>query len=176
MKVDGTHYRSVWVDADGWSVRIFDQTKLPWALDMLRLTDAGAVAHAIRTMQVRGAPLIGAVAAYGLCLALRSDPSTTAMEREAAMLAATRPTAINLRWAIDRMLTRAGLNTSGQVILTDGRTGETFDEGLRQARLAVVSRDSKHQVNGTADSDVRFDTHELGSHGFGTRRLALPDA
>jgi methylthioribose-1-phosphate isomerase len=106
MKVDGTHYRSVWVDEDGWSVRIFDQTKLPWALDILRLTGSGEVAHAIRTMQVRGAPLIGAVAAYGLCLALRADSSTEAMEREAAMLAATRPTAINLRWAIERMLTR----------------------------------------------------------------------
>jgi len=57
-------------------------------------------------MQTRGAPLIGAVAAYGLCLALRADPSSEAMERDAALLAATRPTAINLRWALDRMLTR----------------------------------------------------------------------
>jgi methylthioribose-1-phosphate isomerase len=106
MKIDGRHYRSVWVDEDGWSVRIIDQTKLPWSLDILRLADVEAVAHAIRTMQVRGAPLIGAVAAYGLCLALRADSATDAMERDAAMLAATRPTAINLRWAIDRMLTR----------------------------------------------------------------------
>ena len=73
MKIDGRHYRSVWVDEDGWSVRIIDQTKLPWSLDILRLTDVGAAAHAIRSMQVRGAPLIGAVAAYGLCLALRED-------------------------------------------------------------------------------------------------------
>ena len=107
MKVDGVAYRSVWVDAsDGWSVRIFDQTKLPWTLDILRLTERDQVAHAIKSMQVRGAPLIGAVAAYGLCLALRHDPSSDAMERDAALLADTRPTAINLRWAIDRMLTR----------------------------------------------------------------------
>ncbi len=107
MRIEGASYRSVWVDGDdGWSVRIFDQTKLPWDLDILRLADVGAVAHAIRSMQVRGAPLIGAVAAYGLALALRADPSTEAMERDAALLAETRPTAVNLRWALERMLTR----------------------------------------------------------------------
>ena len=106
MNIDGTHYRSVWVDADGWSVRILDQTKLPWSVEILRLTDVEAAAHAIRTMQVRGAPLIGAVAAYGLCLALRADPASEAMERAAEMLAQTRPTAVNLRWALTRMLTR----------------------------------------------------------------------
>jgi methylthioribose-1-phosphate isomerase len=101
MKIGGTPYRSVWVDEqDGWSVRLIDQTRLPWALDILRLTDVTGVAHAIRSMQVRGAPLIGAVAAYGLCLALRRDAGSAAMERDAAMLADTRPTAINLRWAI----------------------------------------------------------------------------
>jgi methylthioribose-1-phosphate isomerase len=107
MKVGGTAYRSVWVDpGDGWSVRIIDQTKLPWSLEIVRLTTRDQVAHAIRTMQIRGAPLIGAVAAYGLCLALREDASTGAMERDAATLAETRPTAINLRWALDRMLIR----------------------------------------------------------------------
>ena len=85
MKIDGIAYRSVWVDPDdGWSVHIIDQTKLPWSLEILRLTDVAEAAHAIRTMQVRGAPLIGAVAAYGLCLALRADASTEAMERDAA--------------------------------------------------------------------------------------------
>ncbi len=107
MKIDGTACRSVWLDADdGWSVHILDQTKLPWSLDILRLTTRDEAAHAIRTMQTRGAPLIGAVAAYGLCLGLRADPSTEAMERDAAVLNATRPTAVNLRWALDRMLTR----------------------------------------------------------------------
>ena len=107
MKVNGTPYRSVWVNPqDGWSVHIFDQTRLPWSLDILRLTNLADTAHAIRSMQVRGAPLIGAVAAYGLCLALRGDASTDAMKRDAATLNATRPTAVNLRWALDRMLTR----------------------------------------------------------------------
>jgi methylthioribose-1-phosphate isomerase len=106
MKIDGVAYRSVWLDPDdGWSVHIFDQTKLPWSVEILRLTDVKAAAAAIRSMQVRGAPLIGAVAAYGLCLALREDAASEAMERAAAMLAATRPTAVNLGWAMARMLT-----------------------------------------------------------------------
>ena len=107
MRIDGVAYRAVWVDeADGWTVRAIDQTRLPWSLDMLRLTNLRAAAHAIRSMQVRGAPLIGAVAAYGLALAMRENASTDAMEAASDMLAATRPTAINLRWALDRMLTR----------------------------------------------------------------------
>ena len=106
MKIDGTPYRSVWIDEhDRWSVRIIDQTKLPWSLEIVRLASVREAAHAIRTMQVRGAPLIGAVAAYGLALGLRADASTDAMECHAASLAATRPTAVNLRWALERMLT-----------------------------------------------------------------------
>ncbi|WP_368416188.1 S-methyl-5-thioribose-1-phosphate isomerase [Falsiroseomonas sp.] len=105
MKIDGIPYRSVWVDRDdGWSIRIFDQTKLPWSLDILRLTDETQVAHAIRSMQVRGAPLIGAVAAYGVALALRRDAATAHLEGVVASLGETRPTAINLRWALERML------------------------------------------------------------------------
>ncbi len=107
MKIDGTPYRCVWLEpSDGWSVRIIDQTRLPWSLDFLRLTTVAEAAHAIRTMQVRGAPLIGAVAAYGLALAVRADAGSDAMERAAAHLNAQRPTAVNLRWATERMLTR----------------------------------------------------------------------
>ncbi|NKE45886.1 S-methyl-5-thioribose-1-phosphate isomerase [Roseomonas frigidaquae] len=109
MKIDGIPYRSVWVEpSDGWSIRIFDQTKLPWSLDILRLTEVGQVAQAIRSMQVRGAPLIGAVAAYGVALALRKDASTERLEQVVAELGETRPTAINLRWALARM--RAALH------------------------------------------------------------------
>ena len=105
MKIDGTPYRSVWVDQeDGWTIRIFDQTRLPWALEILRLSTPAHAAHAIRAMQTRGAPLIGAVAAYGMCLAMRADPSREALERDAAILRETRPTAVNLAWAVERML------------------------------------------------------------------------
>ena len=134
MKIEGVAYRSVWTDAeDGWSVRIFDQTKLPWALEILRLTTCDRAAHAIASMQVRGAPLIGAVAAYGLCLALRADASTDAMERDAAMLAATRPTAINLRWALDRMLSRLrNTPVAGRVDAAYAEAAAIADEDVAQ--------------------------------------------
>jgi methylthioribose-1-phosphate isomerase len=104
MKIDGKPFRAIWVDEDdGWSVRIIDQTKLPWTLDLARLTAVEHVAHAIRAMLVRGAPLIGATASYGIALAMRQDASNEALEAAVTMLAATRPTAINLRWALDRM-------------------------------------------------------------------------
>ncbi len=104
MKIEGTHYHSIWLGDDAWSVHIFDQTRLPWKLDILRLTNVQQVAHAIKSMQVRGAPLIGVAGAYGLALALREDASDAAMQQTASMLAETRPTAINLRWALARML------------------------------------------------------------------------
>jgi len=106
MKIDGIHTRTIWLDEDGWSVRILDQTRLPWLVERLRLTDAREAAHAIRSMQVRGAPLIGATAAYGVALEMRADPGNLA--GVAAMLGDTRPTAINLRWALERMVARLG--------------------------------------------------------------------
>jgi len=128
MKIDGTPYRSVWVnEQNGWLVHIIDQTKLPWSVDILPLKDAAAAAHAIRSMQVRGAPLIGAVAAYGVALGLRVDASSTALERDAAMLNATRPTAINLRWALDRMLARL------RPLPTSERVAAAYDEARRIA-------------------------------------------
>lgn len=104
MKIDGRHYRTIWVGEDGWSVQIIDQTKLPFSFETARLTTLEDAAHAIRTMQVRGAPLIGATAAYGVCLALRADASDEALEAACETLMATRPTAVNLRWALDEML------------------------------------------------------------------------
>jgi methylthioribose-1-phosphate isomerase len=104
MKIDGTPFRAIWVDeSDHWSVRIIDQTKLPWNLDLPRLTSMDEVAHAIRAMLVRGAPLIGAAAAYGVALAMRTDASDSNLEQAINVLGATRPTAINLRWALARM-------------------------------------------------------------------------
>src|SRR5262244_3376561 len=104
MKVDGKHTRTIWVEADGWSVGIIDQTVLPHRFTTVRLTTVAEVARAIATMQVRGAPLIGATAAYGVALALRADASDEALERACATLIATRPTAINLKWALDEMV------------------------------------------------------------------------
>jgi methylthioribose-1-phosphate isomerase len=104
MKVDGKHTRSIWLEQDGVSVGIIDQTKLPHRFETVRLGSLDDATRAIATMQVRGAPLIGATAAYGICLALREDASDAALERAYATLLATRPTAINLKWALDEML------------------------------------------------------------------------
>ena len=134
MKIDGIAYRSLWIDAeDGWSLRIFDQTRLPWSIEILRLATRDEVIHAIATMQVRGAPLIGAVAAYGLAISLREDSSTDAMERDAEMLARTRPTAVNLRWAIERMLTRLrNTSPSQRVAAAYEEAGLICDEDAAQ--------------------------------------------
>jgi methylthioribose-1-phosphate isomerase len=104
MQVDGKPTRTIWLEADGRSVGIIDQTKLPHRFVTLRLTTLADVAHAIASMQVRGAPLIGAAAAYGVALALNADSSDAALERACAALLATRPTAINLKWALDEMM------------------------------------------------------------------------
>jgi methylthioribose-1-phosphate isomerase len=105
MKIDGKQMRTIWVESDGASVGIIDQTQLPHHLATVRLATLEDTAHAIKTMQVRGAPLIGAAAAYGVWLALRADASDAALERAYGTLITTRPTAINLKWALDEMLT-----------------------------------------------------------------------
>jgi methylthioribose-1-phosphate isomerase len=103
MRIDGHITRSVWLEEDGWSVGIFDQRALPWSVKRLVLRRMEDAAQAIATMATRGAPLIGAVAAYGLALALRQDAGDAALAAACATLAATRPTAVNLRWALDRV-------------------------------------------------------------------------
>ena len=103
MKIDGRHHRTIVPHADGVSVAVIDQTRLPFAFEMARLATLDDAAVAIRTMIVRGAPLIGVTAAYGLALGLRDDPSDAGLARAVEVLAATRPTAINLRWALDHV-------------------------------------------------------------------------
>ena len=103
MNIKGKPYRTIWVAADGWSLQIIDQTRLPHELVIVPLKNVEETARAIKTMQVRGAPLIGATAAYGVCLALRADASDEALDRAIAFLAEQRPTAINLRWALEEM-------------------------------------------------------------------------
>jgi len=103
MKVNGVPYRTIWLAEDGWSVVIIDQTKLPHLFETVRLTTLEDVARAIKDMLVRGAPLIGATGAYGMCLAVHADPSDAALDRAYDVLLKTRPTAVNLRWALDDM-------------------------------------------------------------------------
>src|ERR1700691_378249 len=104
MQVDGKSMRTIRLEPDGWSVCVIDQTALPHRFLTARLTTLAEAAHAIRTMVIRGAPLIGATAAYGMCLALREDASDDTLERAYATLIATRPTAVNLKWALDEIM------------------------------------------------------------------------
>jgi methylthioribose-1-phosphate isomerase len=106
MKIDGVPYRTIWPTPDGAAAEILDQTLFPHRFETIRLETLEQAAHAIRVMQVRGAPLIGATAAYGLALALRKDATESALYAAADTLLATRPTAVNLHWALERMKAR----------------------------------------------------------------------
>lgn len=138
MKVDGVDWRPIW-DADG-RVMIIDQTRLPFALETAELGDVAAAERAIRDMLVRGAPLIGATAAYGMALALRADPSDAALDGAYALLLASRPTAINLKWALDRCRTR----------LAPLSPGERAEAALAEARAIVEEDVAQNRAIGEA--------------------------
>jgi methylthioribose-1-phosphate isomerase len=114
MKVAGVPYRSLWADNAHGHVHIIDQTHLPHLFETRRLADVDEVAEAIVSMRVRGAPLIGVAAAFGVALALARDASDASLERACAELAATRPTAVNLAWALARMRAKLGTIAPGQ--------------------------------------------------------------
>jgi len=131
MKIDGKDWRTVWLESDGQSVGIIDQTQLPHRFVTARLTTLEQAARAIKTMQVRGAPLIGAAAAYGMWLALREDASDESIERAYAALLATRPTAINLKRALDEMLAAVRNRSRGErVAVALTRAGEIAEEDV----------------------------------------------
>ena len=102
MRVSGKHFRTIWMTESG-TVRVIDQSRLPFDFATVDLATLADAAHAISTMVVRGAPLIGATAAYGMALAARSNPSDAHLAEAARILQATRPTAINLAWALARI-------------------------------------------------------------------------
>lgn len=103
MKIDGKPYRTIWTEDDERSVRIIDQTKLPHSFEIVALESVNDAEGAISDMLVRGAPLIGATAAYGMALAMRADAGDAALRSAYDTLLASRPTAVNLRWALDEM-------------------------------------------------------------------------
>ena len=121
---------------DGEGVLILDQTRLPHEAVMLRLTSLEDAAHAIRVMQVRGAPLIGAMAAYGVALGLADDTSDARLAHAIETLAATRPTAVNLHWALARMrrvLEKSALATRRDVAWNEARAIATEDKAANAA-------------------------------------------
>ena len=142
MKVDGKPTRTIWLEADGWSVGIIDQTALPHRFATLRLTTLDDAAHAIKSMQVRGAPLIGAAAAYGMCLALRADASDEA--HRARLCGAARD-------AADRDQSEMGARRD------DGRGPQPAARGARRRGLPPRRRDR--------DEDVAIN-QAIGRHGL----------
>jgi len=131
MNIEGKHYRTIW--SDGESVFVIDQTKLPHKFEVVVWRSVEDAAHGIRSMIVRGAPLIGAAAAYGMALAMRAKPSDEALQHAYDLLVRSRPTAVNLRWALDRM--------SG--LLKALSPSERTDAGYREA-LSIADEDAKN--------------------------------
>ncbi|MGA3302082.1 MAG: S-methyl-5-thioribose-1-phosphate isomerase [Methylovirgula sp.] len=129
MRVAGKSYRTIWPTAGG--VSIIDQTRLPHEFDVVELKTLADAAWAIKQMLVRGAPLIGVAAAYGLALALRDDASDAGLAKAIAILTATRPTAVNLSWALARMKEHvAPLPPSARVEAAFARAAELAEEDV----------------------------------------------
>jgi methylthioribose-1-phosphate isomerase len=146
VKVNGHAYRSLWTDGPRGPVHIIDQTRLPHAFETRRLDSPEAVAEAIRAMRVRGAPLIGVAGAFGLALAMERDASDASLAAHAAQLAATRPTAVNLAWALDQLTA-------------------TLQPLPPEARAAAAWR----AAQALADDDVAIN-EAIGRHGVGLFR------
>jgi methylthioribose-1-phosphate isomerase len=188
MNVDGMPCRSIWVNEDGWSVDIIDQTRLPHEFVIANLQTLQQACNAIADMQVRGAPLIGATAAYGFYLAMLTDPSDAGMLLAYQDLIATRPTAVNLRWALDRVQTalltiepgqraRQAFNEAAQIVALDIDTNHRIGQhGLELIRQIAVRKTPGEPVNilthcnagwlatvdwGTATSPI-YQAHDAG--------------
>jgi methylthioribose-1-phosphate isomerase len=161
MKIDGKPWRPIWLDDDGWSVGIIDQTRLPFAFVSARLTTEAEAAHAIRVMLVRGAPLIGATAAYGVALAMREDGSDANLAGAYDRLHATRPTAINLKWALDDMRQRlARLNPGERVAAAYARAAEIVEEDVEiNRRIGVYGLELIEAIAAKKPGPVNVLTH-----------------
>ncbi len=143
MNIDGQAWRTIWLEADQRSVGVIDQTQLPHRFVTRTLTTCAQAAEAISGMVVRGAPLIGVTGAYGLMLALQEDASDAGFHRAFDQLNASRPTAVNLRWALERIR---------ELVLP-----------LSEAERAAAARSEAAVI---ADEDVAM-CEAIGEHGLG---------
>jgi methylthioribose-1-phosphate isomerase len=157
MNIDGKAWRTIWLEEGGRSVGVIDQTRLPHQFSTRSLVSCDQTAEAIRTMVVRGAPLIGVTGAYGLMLALQADPSDGSLAAAFEQLNATRPTAINLRWALERVCERvtplpeaeraeAAQLEAAAIADEDVAMGEAIgDQGLRVFQQLAAARPAGRQ-------------------------------
>ena len=127
MKIDGKEYRTIWYDKN--VVKIIDQTKLPHHFKIIELKTVKDSINAIKTMKVRGAPLIGATAAYGIALAIQENDDPKFIKKNYKELIQSRPTAINLKWAVDRMMNKlSGINSDQILEIALNEAKEICDE------------------------------------------------
>ncbi len=157
MNIDGKAWRTIWLEEGGRSVGVIDQTLLPHRFETRSLATVEQAAEAISTMVVRGAPLIGVAGAYGLMLALQQDPTDTALAAAFELLNATRPTAVNLRWALERVRQRvaslpeaeraeAARAEAGAIAEEDVAMCEAIgDHGLRLFQELAAARPAQRQ-------------------------------
>jgi methylthioribose-1-phosphate isomerase len=114
MRIDGKEYRTIWYEDN--AVKIIDQTKLPHQFIIKDLKSVKDAINAIKVMEVRGAPLIGGTAAYGIALAVQENTDSEFIKKSAEELIESRPTAINLKWAVDRMMKKLQGINSDQIL------------------------------------------------------------
>ena len=159
MKVGKDHYRSIWVE--GGAVRIIDQTRLPHEFIVVTLDTLQQAAVSIRDMWVRGAPLIGATAAYGVAIAMRADPSDAGLKRAHDLLIETRPTAVNLRWALEVMVAHlAPVAPSDRAVAAMARAAQIADEDVGiNASIGDHGLSVIRQIAGRKGGPVNILTH-----------------
>ena len=132
MKIEGKEYRTIWFDEKNQTVKIIDQTKLPHKFIIKDLKTAKDAINAIKTMEVRGAPLIGATAAYGLVLSILENNDQSFLKKSSEELINSRPTAINLKWAVDRMMKKlSGVNSNEILNIALNEAKEICEEDVK---------------------------------------------
>ena len=153
MKIEGKEYRTIWFDEEKKIVKIIDQTKLPHQFIIKELKTVNDAINAIKTMEVRGAPLIGGTAAYGIVLAILENKDLEFIKKSSEDLVQSRPTAINLQWAVHRMNNKLSMINSNDL----------FDVALKEAKEIC-------------NEDVKF-CENIGTNGLKTvsyTHLTLP--
>jgi len=155
MKIEGKLWRTIWCASEGDAVEIIDQTRLPHAFEICRLQTLADAARAIKTMQVRGAPLIGAAAAYGMALAMKESQNDAWMLQAAASLIETRPTAVNLRWAVQRMLR----------VLRSLPENQRHEAAWREAAAICDEDVLLNQAIGQHGGELLHNLHDKKTHG-----------
>jgi len=172
MRVGGHHYRTIWPE-DG-AVTVIDQTQLPFELVTKQLRTMTDAAEAISTMTVRGAPLIGATAAYGVALAMASDPTDRGLDEAVRVLGATRPTAVNLHWALERMESRLrGCTPHERAAFAFAEAGRLAEEDVECSRAigehgAAIIREIAERKTGPVNILTHCNAGWLATIDWGT--------